>query len=115
MLSYQPDIKNDVAPHALLHHGCDDVICATQCDPPDEAQCRTATAYSSQVSCAAVADAQANAARNGISNAMFQQADLDQGMPAAALGMAAVSAPDVVITGEYRPHAAAGIWQRYTT
>ena len=74
----------------------------------------TVSALPSQVSGAAVADAQANAARNGISNATFQQADLDRGMPAAAAGMAACCAPDVVITGEHRPHPAAGIWQNHT-
>ena len=60
---------------------------------------RAVTRLPSQVSGAAVADAQANAARNGIRNAMFNQADLDRGMPAAAAGVTALSAPDVVITG----------------
>jgi tRNA/tmRNA/rRNA uracil-C5-methylase (TrmA/RlmC/RlmD family) len=72
---------------------------------------RTAKALPPQVSGAAVADAQANAARNGISNAMFWQADLDQGMPAAAAGVAAFSAPDIVIIGRCHPQAAAGFQQ----
>lgn len=49
---------------------------------------------STQVSPAAVADAHANAAANDIGNAAFQQADLDQGMPAGMLS------PDVVVAGK---------------
>lgn len=57
-----------------------------------------------QVSPAAVADAHANAARNGIANAVFQYADLDRGMPGATKTRGSgLPAPDVVITGSCSP------------
>lgn len=110
-LSYQLDTRTCLLPDALwlMRPGCDAVL-QPGSRPPEQKHGRIVTRLPPQVSGAAVADAQANAARISICNAMFQQADLDRGMPAAAAAVTAISAPDVVITGSCCPHPAAGTW-----
>jgi len=59
---------------------------------------RCKAVYGYEVSAAAVADACANAAANGIGNAVFERADLDEGVPAAC-GGGALPPPHVVVAG----------------
>lgn len=59
---------------------------------------RCSSVFGFEVSATAVADARSNAAANGIGNARFGKADLDEGLPGAC-DAKAVPPPDVVVAG----------------